>query len=205
MAPRTSRGLQERAWDAPTKGLEWIRFDLCDHVGPHGGVRPFHQKSTRLTQSILGPYAVQIWSRYARNFEPTKLSNPPRGGAGRVRTLAITTHPHNGLPRGNKANIERLFVRKALGMGPRPYRLPTVGCTDYELMSCSLNTFVVRCMERTANEWTHLRQTPEQSIHRCQRPSLQKGVPPKSVIRDRSIHICGTGVPRSSAPPLGPQ
>jgi len=24
MAPRKSQGLQERAWDAPTKGLEWI-------------------------------------------------------------------------------------------------------------------------------------------------------------------------------------
>ena len=23
MAPRTSQGLQERAWDAPTKGFEW--------------------------------------------------------------------------------------------------------------------------------------------------------------------------------------
>ena len=23
MAPRTSQGLQERAWDAPTKGPEW--------------------------------------------------------------------------------------------------------------------------------------------------------------------------------------
>ena len=26
-------------------------------------MRPFHQKSTRLTQLTLGPYAVQIWSR----------------------------------------------------------------------------------------------------------------------------------------------
>ena len=26
MAPRTSKGLQERAWDAPTKGLLWIRL-----------------------------------------------------------------------------------------------------------------------------------------------------------------------------------
>ena len=30
---------------------------------PHGGVRSFHQKSTS------GPYVVQIWSRYDRNFE----------------------------------------------------------------------------------------------------------------------------------------
>ena len=32
------------------------------HVYPHGGVRPFHQKSTSLTQSTLGPCVVQIWS-----------------------------------------------------------------------------------------------------------------------------------------------
>ena len=30
---------------------------------PHGGVRPFLQKSTCLTQLTLGPYEVQIWSR----------------------------------------------------------------------------------------------------------------------------------------------
>ena len=30
---------------------------------PHGGVPPFHRKSTCLTQSTLGPYFVQIWSR----------------------------------------------------------------------------------------------------------------------------------------------
>ena len=31
--------------------------------------RPFHQKSTCLTQLTLGPYVVKNWSRYARNFE----------------------------------------------------------------------------------------------------------------------------------------
>ena len=30
---------------------------------PHGGVRPFHPKSTCLTQLNLGPDVVQIWSR----------------------------------------------------------------------------------------------------------------------------------------------
>ena len=30
---------------------------------PHGGVRPFHQMSTCLTQLTLGPYVVQTWSR----------------------------------------------------------------------------------------------------------------------------------------------
>ena len=30
---------------------------------PHGGVRPFHQKLTCLTQSTLGPDVVKMWSR----------------------------------------------------------------------------------------------------------------------------------------------
>ena len=30
---------------------------------PHGGLRPFHQKSTCITQSTFGPCVVQIWSR----------------------------------------------------------------------------------------------------------------------------------------------
>ena len=33
---------------------------------PHGEVRPFHRKSTCLTQSTLGPYVVQVWSRDQR-------------------------------------------------------------------------------------------------------------------------------------------
>ena len=30
---------------------------------PHGGLRPFHQKSTCLTQLTLVPYVVRMWSR----------------------------------------------------------------------------------------------------------------------------------------------
>jgi len=44
------------------------------YILPHVGVRPFHQKSTCLTQLTLGPYVVQIWSRDVRNIEPTKPS-----------------------------------------------------------------------------------------------------------------------------------
>jgi len=33
---------------------------------PHGGLRPFHQKSTHLTELTSGPYLVQIWSRYVQ-------------------------------------------------------------------------------------------------------------------------------------------
>jgi len=43
---------------------------------PHGGVRPFHQKSTCLTQLTLGPYVVQIWSR-----------NTPESGANETLVL----------------------------------------------------------------------------------------------------------------------
>ena len=41
----------------------------------HGGVRHVHQMSNCLTQSTVGPYVVQIWSLYARNFKPTKTSS----------------------------------------------------------------------------------------------------------------------------------
>jgi hypothetical protein len=41
---------------------------------PHGGVRPFHQKSTCLTQSTSRPYVVQILSRYPPNLEGTNPS-----------------------------------------------------------------------------------------------------------------------------------
>ena len=42
---------------------------------PHGGVRPFHQKSTCLKRFTLGSYVVQIWSCTPQNGEATKLSN----------------------------------------------------------------------------------------------------------------------------------
>jgi len=42
---------------------------------PHGGVRPFHQKSTCLKQLTLEPCVVQIWSRNPRISEATKPSN----------------------------------------------------------------------------------------------------------------------------------
>ena len=41
---------------------------------PLGGLRPFHHKSTCLTQITVGPYVVQIWSRDARDLEPMKPS-----------------------------------------------------------------------------------------------------------------------------------
>ena len=45
-----------------------------DHftVSPHGGVRPFHQKSSCLTQLTLGTYVVQIWSRNTPESGPNE-------------------------------------------------------------------------------------------------------------------------------------
>ena len=42
---------------------------------PHGGVRPFHQKSTCLTQLTLATHVVQIWSRNPRISDATNPSN----------------------------------------------------------------------------------------------------------------------------------
>ena len=39
--------------------IELLKLSL-----PHGGVRPFHRKSTCPTKSTLGPDVVQRWSRY---------------------------------------------------------------------------------------------------------------------------------------------
>ena len=44
-------------------------------LGAQGGLRPFHQKSTYLTELTLGPYVVQVWSRIVRKSERTKPSN----------------------------------------------------------------------------------------------------------------------------------
>jgi len=39
---------------------------------PHGRVQPFHQKSTGLMHSTLGPYVVQIWSRNSPESGPNE-------------------------------------------------------------------------------------------------------------------------------------
>jgi len=39
---------------------------------PHGGVRPFYQKSTCLTQLTLGPYVVKLSSRNTTNVGPNE-------------------------------------------------------------------------------------------------------------------------------------
>jgi len=49
---------------------------------PNGGVHPFHQKSTCLTQSTLWPYMVQTWSRDPPNSEKRNPRSPPCGALG---------------------------------------------------------------------------------------------------------------------------
>ena len=41
---------------------------------PHGGLRPFHQKSTCPSKLTLQPCVAQIWSRNTRDFEPLRPS-----------------------------------------------------------------------------------------------------------------------------------
>ena len=55
----TKTVFKERLLLSPTR-------PACIHPIPHGGVRPFHRKSTRITQSGSGSHAVHIWSRNAR-------------------------------------------------------------------------------------------------------------------------------------------
>ena len=61
-------------WIASAAVKSWTEIGLVRNVWaaeirsqPHGGVRPFHQKSTCLTRLTLGPNVVQIWSRYPSN------------------------------------------------------------------------------------------------------------------------------------------
>ena len=55
------------------KATEWVSVKRLMQVSyrvrlPHGGVRPFHQKSTCLTQSTSGPHVVQIWLHNTLEF-----------------------------------------------------------------------------------------------------------------------------------------
>ena len=55
---------------------------------PHGGVRPFHSKSTCITQSTLGPHLAQIWSRNTPKPSPNEIHEAAK--ALRGITLGIT-------------------------------------------------------------------------------------------------------------------
>ena len=74
-----------------------------DRGHPHGGVRPFHQKSTCLAQLTLGPYAVQIWTRYGRNFDATK----PACSIVRIQSV-LELRPSQVPPRICRANSAQI-------------------------------------------------------------------------------------------------
>ena len=100
---------------------------------PHGGVRPLHQKSTCLTQSALGPYAVQIWSRNVRKSEPTKPSRStvwvdhfPKGWEGyrESRRCSRDTYPESYITKCEKytktmKERSRRFPRRVTRRGGR--------------------------------------------------------------------------------------
>ena len=60
----------------PTPGALPIRPPVSakkkSYPYPHGGVRSVHQKSICLTQSTLGPYVVQLWSRNTSESGPNE-------------------------------------------------------------------------------------------------------------------------------------
>ena len=66
-------------WDAARsewKALEAKTVPASAHhtviPPPHGGVRPFHRKSTCIRQLTSGPYVVQIWSRTTPESGPNE-------------------------------------------------------------------------------------------------------------------------------------
>ena len=90
---------------------------------PHSGERPLHQKSICLTKLTVRPYVVQIWSRYARDFDRTKpsystvrmrapLQDAAGGCAARVFTLACF---HYTLIKGPTQDAGRGKGRRTLG------------------------------------------------------------------------------------------
>jgi len=91
------RGLSlgfERTNSRPLRSFRSFR-PRKEIVKPLGGVRPFHQKSTCLTQSTLGPNVVQIWSHNTlklRGNETLELHRVFGVGAyhTRTRTSLIT-------------------------------------------------------------------------------------------------------------------
>ena len=74
--PRLPRSLSRRfrhlsRWNTST--FLWVA--RVRSVLPHVAVRPFREKSTYLTQIMLGPYMAQIWSRITKNYGGTKPPN----------------------------------------------------------------------------------------------------------------------------------
>ena len=59
-----------------------VRVHLDELHLPHGGVRPFHQKSTCITQLTLGPCVVQNWSRNTPKSSPNETHEAHRVGFG---------------------------------------------------------------------------------------------------------------------------
>ena len=65
-----SQLLMRQPYRQPLDGI-WFRV-------PNGGVRPFHQKSTCITQFTLGPNVAQMWSRNTPKTSPNETHEAHR-------------------------------------------------------------------------------------------------------------------------------
>ena len=63
---------------------------------PHGGVRPFHQKSTCLTQSTLRSYLLQTWSYNTPKLGPneTRVAHRTVEQVGVLATSQVSWWPN---------------------------------------------------------------------------------------------------------------
>ena len=84
---------------------------------PHGGLRPFHQKSTCLSQLPQGPYVVQSWSR-----TPRVLGIETRGGGERHEEhVPVKSLDTLSLSRSNRAFVSASGVEGSVqGVGNPP-------------------------------------------------------------------------------------
>jgi len=70
-----------------------LRHILGGGAYPHGGVRPFHQKSTCHAQLTLEPYVVQTWSRNTPESGPNETFVLHLVDGGRVAGNKILSLP----------------------------------------------------------------------------------------------------------------
>jgi len=71
----------------------------CPPPNPHGGVRPFHQTSTCLTQSNLGSDVVQFWSLVQRMSGASEPSNSTEWNVGPIWSSSRNPAPFGGFRR----------------------------------------------------------------------------------------------------------
>ena len=68
-------------------------YEAGRHYAPHGGLRTFHQKSTCLTRSTLGPDLVKIWSHNPAKREQALETLREAEGAAEAEADPVIDHP----------------------------------------------------------------------------------------------------------------